>query len=351
MTSLHRVFDMFPIPAIRRWHPTGAWLGALMIAALAQPLLAQGKARSPQDTIKLRTVVNRLHASMDEVALQNAATANQTGVAVEVGGGKAVLSYANEDKGWTIKLSTPVDSSATSADFASLDGLADNLTASYTYSREFMLNEKSDWNVPKIPKRTALRGDWQKREDLCKDILGEERTRTFKWGAELTLGRRKAEFFDDAGVAQDDEKFSSSLSVYSSSQGPKSRFTVKAAVQSAYKDGATVSKCQPVTGATGLESCKDLPFGEPTRQESTMLTAEWRQHAFCDPAKSSCRIGLAPVIAHDLDASITGIDLPVYLLSTGDQLTGGVRFGWRSDTEDLQVSVFISKPFSLDDDD
>jgi hypothetical protein len=58
---------------------------------------------------------------------------------------------------------------------------------------------------------------------------------------------------------------------------------------------------------------------------------------------------VAPQVTYDVLDDVVGIDVPVYFLSNSEHgLTGGVRFGYRSDRDDhFSVGVFIGAAFNI----
>lgn len=102
-----------------------------------------------------------------------------------------------------------------------------------------------------------------------------------------------------------------------------------------FKDRDSATLCSPITGSV-LESCSSLPLGEANQVESVVAAAEYR-HFFQT-------LALAPSAQYDLEESVWGLQLPIFL--TRDQkgaFTGGVKFGWRSDERDLITTVFVSR--------
>ncbi|MGH8239324.1 MAG: hypothetical protein ACREXP_20215, partial [Steroidobacteraceae bacterium] len=63
--------------------------------------------------------------------------------------------------------------------------------------------------------------------------------------------------------------------------------------------------------------------------------------------------GVAPIVIRDFDEKVTGVELPLFLVhdepSEGQAgpLTGGVKLGWRSDTDDITVGLFIGASLAL----
>ena len=49
-------------------------------------------------------------------------------------------------------------------------------------------------------------------------------------------------------------------------------------------------------------------------------------------------------ISHDLRHGITGVDLPVWVLTNpAGGLAGGVRFGYRTDSRQMSMALFVSE--------
>jgi len=108
-----------------------------------------------------------------------------------------------------------------------------------------------------------------------------------------------------------------------------------------YTDGAHQEFCTP-TGAARILDCMSLPVAPPKKGKSEELAFEIRGLAGS--------LGLGAHVTRDLEAKITKIEIPVYLLqklgTSKMELNLGARAQWRSDTKDIAVSVFLGPALS-----
>jgi hypothetical protein len=65
---------------------------------------------------------------------------------------------------------------------------------------------------------------------------------------------------------------------------------------------------------------------------------------------------IAPRVSYEFEKGVFGFDLPIYLLQGKENdsglrdLIGGIRLGWRDDTDELIAGIFVGKPFKLAND-
>jgi hypothetical protein len=108
--------------------------------------------------------------------------------------------------------------------------------------------------------------------------------------------------------------------------------------EQAYRAQASQNVCSPASfGPDGTETCANLVIGEPASSERTIasLSAAWSIGG-----NGAARL----TISHDLGHSITGVDLPVWVMANpAGGLAGGVRFGYRTDTKQVTVALFVSE--------
>ena len=107
---------------------------------------------------------------------------------------------------------------------------------------------------------------------------------------------------------------------------------------SAGADG--VSLCRPVVG-TAATSCSDAVLKPPNQSDSYMLSLQLRRALTGD-------VFVAPAVQHDVRKHVTSVLVPIYFLkdSKGTPI-GGLRGGWRSDTHDVSVVLFVGAGFVL----
>ena len=114
--------------------------------------------------------------------------------------------------------------------------------------------------------------------------------------------------------------------------------------------GPAMQICRPLAGVTaegGATKCEDLVVGVPTHKTTSAITVELRR-------LMSNKFALSPNVTYDFKENkdgehVWGFDVPVYFLQTAGNAnpTGGVRFGWRSDTKEVTAVVFVGGAFKL----
>jgi hypothetical protein len=98
-----------------------------------------------------------------------------------------------------------------------------------------------------------------------------------------------------------------------------------------------VSVCVPVV--TPAERCKQGFLSGPQAVDRSIVAAELR-FVHWD-------FGFNPKASYELEDDVLGIELPIYLAQANGTLNGGVKFGWRDDTDDFTAAVFIGVPLKL----
>jgi hypothetical protein len=103
--------------------------------------------------------------------------------------------------------------------------------------------------------------------------------------------------------------------------------------------GSPADICQVIDGTTALR-CQPAVIGAPAPRRLSVASVELRKF-FAAP------IAISPSVQRDFEKDITAVDVPLYFLKTGSSLTGGVRFGWRSDTKEVAAVVFVGTAIGL----
>ncbi|HVT58554.1 MAG TPA: hypothetical protein VHR45_09150 [Thermoanaerobaculia bacterium] len=371
--------------------------------ALLIPLCSVLPAHSqPTGSDPLKEKAQGISADASEIGLAGTLPALLDGVAVEAGqaNGKATINVTAKKLGnqsLVATLSTPVNKNSDSTDFASLDGLAPDLSLSLAYTgirfsaqnqevvdteqrkvcdkysvrkgecdqngitRAAALSCKLDvasLSLAEVPNKVlqlratagfAIRTCLDARQ---KQALDEFDLASFRggwrspgsWAVAGELARKQTSFFQADGNKKKETELPYALSAAYGLIGGSSRFSVRGRYEWRFTDGKNARRCQPLPGASagsGLESCEDLPFGAPAKSGAFVLSAEYRRWYVQGWAVS-------PILSYDFKKKVFGVQLPVYLVHNSDgQLTGGFRLGWRNDTHDLTASVFVTKPLSL----
>ena len=283
--------------------------------------------------------------------------------------GKAVAVVTLES-GVTIQLATPLQKGATSTDFASLDGLAGDLTAALAWDGVFgLLNpirqaaiDRRDPGLavctqygmpagPNLP--TCTNGNLEaflraQGRDAEVDEAMDRYDRAFfgdarLWGVSFggKVGYKKFSYFSEEAVASESRRVSASATLAVSYIEGGRRIAIGLSAERGYRDAKPSARsCSPAEGSPALESCRELPLGAPDERNDVVVRVEWRQ--------VSGDVGLSPVLSWKVDEGILGFDMPFYFVrDAAGRLTGGVRMGWRSDSREPQLGVFVSKPLGL----
>ena len=93
------------------------------------------------------------------------------------------------------------------------------------------------------------------------------------------------------------------------------------------------------------QDCIMGPDGEPTRKRTGLISVEGRK--LFNLAENQ-RFAVAPQVTYDIDEDDFRFELPVYLSpDEKGNLTGGIKFGYTTDEDELVVGLFVGAPFSV----
>ncbi|MEM8492692.1 MAG: hypothetical protein AAF756_17895 [Pseudomonadota bacterium] len=223
----------------------------------------------------------------------------------------------------SLSLTAPLDTSDEVTELANLDGLADAYTLTVSYSR-YVDRVRRNPN----PAPGTLLENW-----------------SYFWGGEARIGRENFKFIEADSISETEEDETPwSVAVFGGHELGRWTVTYRAKFEQQYKPQNDVVRCPSSAVEVEFIDCISGANGGPNDVDSRQVSIEMRRvierFTFIGP------IGIAPAIHHDLEQHVTGVDVPVFLWqSDKGQLTGGVRFGWRDDTNDSQFGVFVSQPF------
>lgn len=284
------------------------------------------------------------------------------------GKAEAVMTFYG---GASLTLSTPLSKNSSSTDFLSLDGLSDNLSLGLSWTGVYGLletleNDSAGQRQARqdeicIRYGMPMTGDIPTCEPANLEMFLTQQGRTEEiyeatasidqaffqdarlWGISVgaNIGYRSFDFFSDQAVASDAERFSRSASATFYVINGSSRWAVGLSGERSYRDARTKARsCSAVADSEGLETCRELPLGEPLVTDDVVARVEWR--------RLTERIGISPVLSWRIEEEVVGIDVPIYLArDAAGLLTSGIRLGWRSDRDEPQLGIFVAKPFSL----
>lgn len=166
------------------------------------------------------------------------------------------------------------------------------------------------------------------------------------WGLSGKTGRKQFEFYDGATLAKlEEHRKVWSVSAFAALQ-PMGRgrprntlFVARYEHQRGYEDADSEVRCPPSAGPDPV-GCIEGAIGAPVLKTRDLISLELRQR--------TSNFALAVTGAYDANNDVWSIDAPVYLSKLGgDDLVSGVRIGWRSDTDAVRASFFVSKAFDM----
>ena len=169
------------------------------------------------------------------------------------------------------------------------------------------------------------------------------------FGFEVAVGINRFEFVDPATLAESSERHTQWRARIFYDQylrRPMTAFTLSAGYERAYEAADEEIFCPPNTTNAAVR-CVQARGAPPELNESLLISAGFR-HRFIG-AESLRNFAIAPLVTYDVLDDVVGVDVPIYFLPDGDGgLTGGVRFGYRSDREnEFSVGIFIGAAFNI----
>jgi hypothetical protein len=179
----------------------------------------------------------------------------------------------------------------------------------------------------------AMNADWE-------DLFWSPAASALTYGLAGKVGHQKFDYLETSTLAeQSQRKAVWSVSGFVTHATRKGRLLVSAGFehQDAYEAADQKTLCPagptPVVCAIGA-------YGAPVHKRSDVVSLEGR--AIFGPG-----LGLVAKLNHDFNDDVWGVEVPVYFVRSPskDALTGGLKFGWRSDDHDLVVSLFFGKAF------
>lgn len=182
--------------------------------------------------------------------------------------------------------------------------------------------------------------------DEFESLFFDQQRNRYLWGLSGRIGYENFEFLEENSTDKSDKSktpwsISGHFGLFPASS--LTLITVGLEYQNAFKNADERTICA-APDANGLQQCQTAPFGEPVDNDKFLLSLEGRRIFQNLPYKPAASLKLT----YDFEDDTFGADLPIYLLRDAkSNLNGGVRFGWRDDTDDLIVGVFVGSTFSL----
>lgn len=254
-----------------------------------------------------------------------------------------IRSFPKDDRfvSLAVTLSTPL-SEAGDTELASLSGFANSTTLEFKFS-----------NVTTVGRQRVTKAaidafcgvgveepECRRKRPDYNDLFWATNSHAWIWGAAGKVGHEEFGYRDPATLVERSETqtpWSASAFLAYYPRKPNLLATLAYEHQEAWEAADTRTACPagaaPVVCVTG-------PLGPPTKSKKDLFSLELRRK-FADFA-------LAPIATYDAKDDVWGVEVPVYLLLNSDgALSGGVKFGWRSDDDDFRFGVFISQPFQV----
>ncbi len=169
-----------------------------------------------------------------------------------------------------------------------------------------------------------------------------------QFGFEVAVSRSRFEFVDAQTLAEGSERhveWSASAFYNQYLRRSKTAFTVSATYQRAYEAADEEIFCP---AATALPVRCVQARGAPPERDNNLLLSAGLRHQFMSDGRL-LNVAVAPLVTYDALDDVWGVDLPIYFVPNSDGgLTGGVRFGYRSDREnEFSVGIFIGAAFNI----
>lgn len=238
-------------------------------------------------------------------------------------GGNATIKVAHRvpstsgDLLYSLALSSPLSKESTFTEPATLDGLANGANVTFALGKYILMNPK------------------------------DEDTGIWSVGGLARAGYSSFKYFDPNSLAKaTDRRHPTTYGAYAGLRPPGAMpvvFFAKYEHQHAWKDADTKVQCP--NSATFPVTCVNGPIGAPVESRKRLWSLSVRY--------TNALFDIAPTITYDRKSKVKGVDFPVYLIKGGadDKNTlpfnAGLRFGWRSDTKDASIGIFVGSPFSL----
>lgn len=179
-----------------------------------------------------------------------------------------------------------------------------------------------------------------------------DRSNIYLWGVSVKGGTETFDYFDPTTLAEHSTErtpWGVSAFIYGKPFDGDTLVTVTYSYQETYRAADTLVVCP---GGPAPVVCVNGPIGEPSRRDAQLASVELRRRFQFAEGSFFPSIGISAQFTYDFESDVTGIDVPIYFLQDewgkeDAKLTGGLRLGWRDDTDDFTVGLFISQPFSI----
>lgn len=254
---------------------------------------------------------------------------------------------------WSVGLESLLDVPDGPIKLSSLDGMARSSNVEFKFRRIGVRIEQNPAAAAAICKRARMIA---KTEELgCHKAVGEflpGELALFEqsvptpvgpirsWTVSAKVGTEKFEFVDAATLAtRSDNKapWSISLGYAAGSADARRLFLASASYQEVFEPQDEKSICKP---GPAPQTCVTGRGGPPARTRKSLISAEYRQRISED-------LAISALITYDAENDVSAAEIPIFIRGiVGDDLNAGLKFGWRSDTDEAVAAFFLNKPFS-----
>lgn len=263
----------------------------------------------------------------------------------------AVIGWKDGSGGYALTFKSPLNAKAKEAVPISLEGLANGAGLQFAANNLF-------WRGPDLDEQAES-------DEICDRLFGASAPCSY---IKMPPGKDRARYAEiqhlkdipwylgvSGGVSVTTYKYregtelkeaSKKVTDYSlSAQGglfrPSLGFVIGTlAYQQSSSGGESVSLCQPLA-ETNATTCTESVLKPPTETRGMLASFQMRRKLKGD-------VAIAPTIQYDVQKDVTAVIVPVYFLKDAKGTPiGGVRAGWRSDTDAVVISLFVGAAFKL----
>lgn len=266
-----------------------------------------------------------------------------------------------KDMQWSLSFSSPLNEDG-NTDLATLDSLASGFKFEVNFSGSMTkFNAPSNQSIDDLIfvaiQQCKIRGDADcdkgNDDEFARKYLGDKTVDeglaihkgSWRFGGTAAIGYDTFDYRDGSTLAElSESKASFSGGGYASYLVPNglTSMTARAEYQYGYEAGKKQILC-PGNPTNVVIQCFNDPVGAPKKDKSLLVSFDLR-HYLGDGL--GIPMAISPLVTYDVLDDVVGIDFPLYLVGDGKLgLSGGIRAGWRSDTKDAVVGIFVGKRF------
>ena len=176
------------------------------------------------------------------------------------------------------------------------------------------------------------------------------KAKTFWVRSEATLGYDNLNYLDVSDLSSQNTdvfQYNLGLSATYVSFERNGALTGGIEYQSSFDEADEAIICLPNSDMTDPVNCASGRPEEPTRDTKWIGSLEYR-YLLNEFDIAGRNLGFAPRLTYDFEDNTTGVSLPIFLSpKDSSDVSTGLNLGWRDDTDDLTVGIFIGGAFNL----